>query len=112
MKVDASEEIIATSLSVRCIFLPSDNPTALAHDSNPPGVFKIDTMSSEIYMRKSRNFSQELTENDETFTLNTVHLQNPYKVTQRFEGFNGSRLNALKLQPNSFPKVMILIVIK
>ncbi|XP_057341038.1 pickpocket protein 28 isoform X2 [Microplitis mediator] len=105
MKVDASEEIIATSLSVTCIFSPSDNPTSLAHDLNPPGVFKINTMSSEIYMRKSRNFSQELTENDKSFTLNTVHLQNPYKITQRFEGFSGSRLNALKLQPNLFPKI-------
>ncbi|CAG5077424.1 Similar to ppk28: Pickpocket protein 28 (Drosophila melanogaster) [Cotesia congregata] len=93
--VYVSEKRVATSVSVTCIFSSSRNPT---------WIFSIDKMSSETYIRKLRGFAGESTEN-ESFTLNTVHLQNPYKVPQRFEGFSNSRHNALKLRSNLFPKV-------
>ncbi|KAG8035520.1 hypothetical protein G9C98_006966 [Cotesia typhae] len=91
---EVSEKRAATSVSVTCIF-SSDNPI---------GVFRIDKMSSETYIRKLRGFNGESKEN-ELFTLNTVHLQNPYKVSQRFEGFSNTRHNALKLQNNLLPKI-------
>lgn len=97
---EVSEKRVATSVSVTCIF-SSDNPI---------GVFRIDKMSSETYIRKLRGFNGESKEN-ESFTLNTVHLQNPYKVSQRFEGFSNSRHNALKLRNNLFPKVIPFSVI-
>ncbi|XP_044594174.1 degenerin mec-10-like [Cotesia glomerata] len=94
-----------TSTTTHCIYIFLFSFSSICSNNVIKCKFVIiDKMSSETYIRKLRGFAGESTEN-ELFTLNTVHLQNPYKVSQRFEGFNNSRLNALKLRSNLFPKV-------
>ncbi|XP_063988338.1 pickpocket protein 28-like isoform X2 [Diachasmimorpha longicaudata] len=82
-------------------------------------------MTTETYLRRARAFRNELnqvnderrnghrlldrkesTETFQPFSINSVHLQNPYKSTQKFEGWRSVQNEAVKLRPGFLQKTL------
>lgn len=74
-------------------------------------------MTSETYLRRARaarndvNQFNEPIKNDsmetfQPFTINSVHLQNPYKSAQKFEGYRSLKHEAIKVRPGFLQKVV------
>ncbi|XP_034937695.1 pickpocket protein 28-like [Chelonus insularis] len=103
-----NDSIKKVSIDISRILLPSN--LLPQRECGRVKVFKITKMNPEIYPRKLRDDEKKFKSPGSTsnqspaYTLNSLHLQNPYRTLQKFESFNSSKNHTLKFRSSFLQK--------